>query len=192
MTEAKLFRRIQGIMSVGTISSNSEEANGVRTCQTTHYNGAQVIDSTPHIQEYGFSSAPLPGCHHIGISTSGDKGNLVVLATTDSRYRPISLAAGDSQLFDHKGQYVHLSGGTNIDILSKGTVNITGANTINLIIGGVNVCTMTSSGITMNVPLTVNGTITATEDISSGTVTLLTHTHTGVTSGLEATGLPEG
>jgi phage gp45-like len=181
---AKLYRRIQGIMSVGTISSNSVEANGIRTCQTTHYNGAQTINNTPLIQQYGFASSPLPGCSKIGISTSGDKNNLVVLGTNDKTHRPLNnFTNGDVQLHDST-QTVHLVYGDHIDVIAKNALNIT--------IDGVLVCIMTSTGIQFKVPVSVMGTITATGDITAGTVTLETHVHVGVQGGLGTSGLPEG
>jgi phage gp45-like len=180
---SKIYKRVQGIMSVGVITNNSTETNGTRTTQVSQYNGAQTIDNVPHIQEYGFASAPLPGCSKIGISISGDKNNLVIIGTNDKKHRPINLAAGDVQLHDST-QAVHLVYGDHIDVIAS--------NAINIIVGGVNVMTITSSGITMNVPLSVMGTIIATGDITAGAVTLETHVHEGVTSGIESTGLPIG
>jgi hypothetical protein len=51
--------------------------------------------------------------------------------------------------------------------------------------------TITASAITINSDVTVNGTLTATEDVVGGGISLKSHVHSGVTSGSSNTGSPQ-
>lgn len=51
--------------------------------------------------------------------------------------------------------------------------------------------TITASAITINSDVTVNGTLTATNDVVGGGISLKSHVHSGVTSGSSNTGSPQ-
>ncbi len=72
-------------------------------------------------------------------------------------------------------------GGTFIEITPSGAVNITAPEALSI----------TSPNVTMSGTLTVQGVIVSNEDVISGGISGKSHTHSGVTSGTESTGVPQ-
>ena len=60
------------------------------------------------LQEYGFTSVPLPGAWAFAACIGGNRDHPVVIATDDGRHRPRNLQPGEVALYDHSGQVVHL------------------------------------------------------------------------------------
>jgi len=72
-----------------------------------------------------------------------------------------------------------------------GTVQfILNASGVNVVIGGITVFSIGSTGATANGNLLVNGMITGTTDVIGNGISLSTHTHSGVTTGGGDTGPP--
>lgn len=112
-------------------------------------------------QEYGFTSVPEPGAEATVCAIGGNRSFGIIVATDDRRYRPQGLSAGDSALYDSRGQIVHLTP-TGIVITGAGNINITGAPQV---------------------------TVTGGDVIADG-ISLKTHVHSGVTAGAANTGAP--
>ncbi|WP_064116775.1 phage baseplate assembly protein domain-containing protein [Pseudomonas fluorescens] len=68
-------------------------------------------------QNYGFSSAPLPGAEFIVIPVGGNSKHTVVVASEDGRYR-LQLQDGEVSLYTDEGDYVHLKRGRVIEIVT--------------------------------------------------------------------------
>ncbi|MBO8136808.1 MAG: phage baseplate assembly protein V [Desulfotomaculum sp.] len=86
---------------------------------------------------------------------------------------------------DSNKRHITFSDGTVIEYDRKtSTLKVDVKGPINIVTTGQ--VEITASGIT------VNGNITATGDVKAGGVSLKTHVHSGVTSGTESTGPPEG
>ncbi|AZC67361.1 Prophage baseplate assembly protein V [Pseudomonas chlororaphis subsp. piscium] len=68
-------------------------------------------------QNYGFSSAPLPGAEYIVIPVGGNSKHSVVVASEDGRYR-LTLKDGEVSLYTDEGDYVHLKRGRVIEVVT--------------------------------------------------------------------------
>lgn len=66
----------------------------------------EVLDEIERIQEYGFTSVPLPGCEGVAVFVGGNRGNGSIIATDDRRYRPTSLEPGDVAIYSKTGNMV--------------------------------------------------------------------------------------
>lgn len=72
-------------------------------------------------QNYGFSSAPLPGAEYIVIPVGGNSKHSVVVASEDGRYR-LQLKDGEVSLYTDEGDYVHMKRGRVIEVLTDDLV----------------------------------------------------------------------
>jgi phage baseplate assembly protein V len=125
------------------------------------------------IQEYGFSSHPLPGSQAVAVFIGGSRDHGVIVATDDSRYR-IALQPGEAAIYSHEGHTIKLKNG--------GIIELNGTN-INL-----NCETMAinaTNSVEINSPET-----NSTGDISASGISLTNHVHTGVETGPNNTGTP--
>lgn len=72
-------------------------------------------------QNYGFSSAPLPGAEYIVIPVGGNSKHSVVVASEDGRYR-LQLQDGEVSLYTDEGDYVHMKRGRLIEVVTDDLV----------------------------------------------------------------------
>ncbi|WP_448093544.1 phage baseplate assembly protein domain-containing protein [Pseudomonas lini] len=72
-------------------------------------------------QNYGFSSAPLPGAEYIVIPVGGNSKHAVVVASEDGRYR-LTLKDGEVSLYTDEGDYVHMKRGRMIEVVTDDLV----------------------------------------------------------------------
>lgn len=68
----------------------------------------ETVDDVEHYQAYGLTSHPKPGAEGIYLSVGGSRGNGVVIAVADRRYRLTALEEGEVVVHDDQGQKVHL------------------------------------------------------------------------------------
>jgi phage baseplate assembly protein V len=68
-------------------------------------------------QNYGFSSAPLPGAEYIVIPVGGNSKHSVVVASEDGRYR-LQLQDGEVSLYTDEGDYVLMKRGRMIEVVT--------------------------------------------------------------------------
>lgn len=66
-------------------------------------------------QNYGSSSAPLPGAEYIVIPVGGNSKHSVVVASEDGRYR-LQLQDGEVSLCTDESDYVHMKRGRLIEL----------------------------------------------------------------------------
>lgn len=69
----------------------------------------EVQDDAERIQQYGYTSVPLPGAEAVLVFVGGNRDHGLVIATEDRRYRLVGLAAGEVAIYDDQGQKVHLT-----------------------------------------------------------------------------------
>lgn len=89
----------------------------------------EVHDKVERYQEYGFTSAPLPGAECITASVGGNRGHTVVIATGDRRYRLKSLSGGEVALYDDQGQSIILKRGKEIAVSGCTKVTVDASET---------------------------------------------------------------
>ncbi len=109
----------------------------------------EVRDGLEQALPYGFAHLPHEGAEALSVFPGGDKGFGLVISVYDRRFRMQLTHTGDVALYDHRGQYVHLSDDgvlvksdklvkvdapkteINGDITLSGTVNLNGDIKIN-------------------------------------------------------------
>jgi len=69
----------------------------------------EVLDDVERIQQYGFTSVPLPGAEGVVVLVGGNRDHGLVIATDDRRYRLTGLPGGEVAIYDDLGQKVHLT-----------------------------------------------------------------------------------
>lgn len=68
----------------------------------------EVLDRVQRMTDYGFSSHPHPGAEGLLVAVAGSRGQSVVIAVGDRRYR-LQLEEGEVALHDDLEQAVHLT-----------------------------------------------------------------------------------
>ena len=131
MTEG-MRGRIQLMIGRAILSAISDSGK-IQTAQVQLL-ADEVQDDVERIQEYGFTSVPLPGAEGVVVFVGGNRDHGLLIATDDRRYRLVGLEAGEVALYDDLGQKVHLTrsgividgGGLPVTVQNAPTVTITG------------------------------------------------------------------
>ena len=142
---APIRRRVMLMVGRAVVKATREDG-GLLLAQLTALDG-EVLDGVPVIQEYGFASRPKAGAQGVIACAGGNRRGAIVIATGDRRYR-IALAAGEAAIHDDQGQKVHLT--------RAGIVIETGLPV-----------TVKGSAITLDGPVTVNGDLAATGNLTA-------------------------
>lgn len=123
----KLFRRIQGMIQIGSITVSGDDTGRVQKAQVT-VSGRAVRNKLPVIQHYGLSAVLPVGLDALILSLSGDATSGIVLGSLDKENRPKGLKSGQVCLFTQGGDRILLdNGGSGITIIpAGGTVKIQG------------------------------------------------------------------
>lgn len=69
----------------------------------------ELQDDVERIQQYGYTSVPLPGAEGVVVFVGGNRDHGIVIATEDRRYRLKGLKGGEVALYDDLGHAVHLA-----------------------------------------------------------------------------------
>lgn len=167
-----LHRRVTMMLGIGNTTQAANETGGVQQLQVTMLvagSAAETRDNVASMQFYGFSSSPVPGARHLIGFLSGDRKKGIAIASSDPRYRPTGMKAGEVMIHDNQGRQIYLSA-------SGIVINCNG------------------SPLTINGNVAVNGAITATGDVKAGSISLQDHVHpyTPGTGAQADTGLPTG
>lgn len=85
----------------------------------------ETRNDVDRIQDYGLTSHPEPGARAVALFLGGDRGNGLVVAVDDERYR-VKVAAGEVALYAKWGQVVHLRADTGLTIVALGDVELRG------------------------------------------------------------------
>jgi len=104
---APLARRIR-LMAARAILTLIDDATRMQGLQVKLLDG-EVCDNVDRVQQYGFTSVPLPGAEGIYLALGGSRDHGVVIVADDRRYRLKALAGGEVALYDDLGQKVHLT-----------------------------------------------------------------------------------
>ncbi|SHJ69331.1 Bacteriophage Mu Gp45 protein [Roseomonas rosea] len=165
-TVERLYGRLMSVVGIARISASKVlGGSGVRRYQC-RFDGAEVRDGTPSVQQYGLTSRAKVGADAVVIFVGGNRGSGVIIATNDRRYQ-LELEEGEVAIHDDLGHKVHLS---------RTGIRIDG--------GGHN---LTITGVPK---LLQDGDIEATGDVKAGTISLLEHKHTSVMPGGGQSGPP--
>lgn len=155
-----------------------DDSGSRQTAQIEALKG-EVRDLVERMQEYGFTSVPLPGADAAVVFVAGNREQGIIVAVEDRRYRLTGLEAGEVAIYDDQGQKVHLTR-DGIVVETSLEVTVTAATAI----------TLESPTVTIDGDLLVTGTATATVDVVGGGKSLKTHVHSGVIPGGGNSGAP--
>jgi phage baseplate assembly protein V len=100
----------------------------------------EVHDDVERVQQYGYTSVPLPGAEGVVVFAGGNRDHGLLIAVDDRRYRLTGLAAGEVALYDDLGKKVHFTrngivvdgGGKDLVIQNAPNVHMPG----NLLVAG--------------------------------------------------------
>jgi phage baseplate assembly protein V len=93
-----------------------DDSGPVQVFQTEGHVG-ELRNKVARVENHGFLALPLPGAKGIALYLGGDRGNGIIVATVDARYRPTGLNPGEAQLYIVDGAQKDGSGGTTRAIL---------------------------------------------------------------------------
>lgn len=128
---APLSRRVR-LMVGRAVLTAVNDAGGLQTVQVKLL-ADEVRDGVERMQQYGFTSVPLPGAEGVMVSVGGSRDHGIVIAMDDRRYRIKGLQPGEVALYtdedkqDHKHRIIFGRGGK-IDVLGK-NVTVTASKT---------------------------------------------------------------
>lgn len=181
---APLQRRV--MMTVGRAVLRAIDDSGSRQTAQIEALRGEVRDAVERMQQYGFTSVPLPGADGAVVFVAGNREQGIIVATEDRRYRLTGLEGGEVAIYDDQGQKVHLTrDGIVVETSLDLTATIGGAAAVTAASVSVTAPTVTITG-----DLSVTGTITGTVDVVGGGKSLKTHVHGGVAVGVSNTGAP--
>ncbi|WP_052507991.1 phage baseplate assembly protein V [Sphingomonas hengshuiensis] len=103
----------------------------------------ETIDGVEHFQTYGLSVHPHPEAEGVLLSVGGRRGNSIVIAVGDRRYRLKGMQAGEVALYDDLGQVVRLtrdgiliSSAQGVTIETEGDLSMTAQGDMTIGAGG--------------------------------------------------------
>lgn len=179
----------------------------------------EALQAVEVLQQFGFSSGIPADSQLIVLPLAGRSSASVVIATEHGAYR-LKVGPGEARMYSQEGAYVHIKAGRIVDVECdelrfrvKNNVSIEAGQGIHLDAGGeisqrapdiVQQGNVSGEGynggkavVQMHADIQNDGTINATETISSDTDVLSAgksgahHTHTGVQPGSGNTGQPQ-
>lgn len=119
---APLSRRLR-LMASRAVLSLISDATGMQIVQVKLLNG-EVRDGIERVQNYGFTSVPLPGAEAIFISLGADRDHGIVVTADDRRYRIKGLQGGEVALYTDEGDKIALKRGNVIEITAATKVRM--------------------------------------------------------------------
>lgn len=164
----------------------------------------EVRDKVEHYEPFGFTSEPVADGKNdaLAVFTDESRGLGMVICIADRRYKPTNLKPGEVCVYDKKGRKVYFK---EDGILIEGvddpiTINTTSKVVVNaptVQINASSITQITSPETTISGHVTVkgglnvsggsgaqvDGTISASGDITAGTISVQNHVHGGVQSG---------
>lgn len=136
---APLSRRLR-LMASRAVLSLISDATGMQIVQVKLLNG-EVRDGIERVQNYGFTSVPLPGAEAIFLSLGGDRDHGIVITADDRRYRIKGLqggevaiytdedkSAGEHRILFKRGKEIHLVAGASSIVMTPTGITITAPN----------------------------------------------------------------
>ena len=125
MTEP-LRRRI-ALLVGRAIVTLIDDTTGLQQAQVSLLAG-EIRDKIDRMQQYGFTSVPLPGAQGAAVFIGGDREHGVLICTDDARYRLKNMASGEVAIYTDQGDKIHFKRGGTIEIVASSKVTINGTS----------------------------------------------------------------
>jgi phage baseplate assembly protein V len=84
----------------------------------------ETREGVERVQNYGFTSVPLPGAEAVVVFVGGQRDHGLAVAVDDRRYRLKSLQAGEVAMYHKDGARVVLKADGSIEITAKSGSNV--------------------------------------------------------------------
>lgn len=150
---------------------------------------AQTVDVETHegivrggvevLQPFGIASRAPDGAVTVVLAMGGDQGDMLALPPACPSSRFGALQPGETVIYNADGDRVHIRLGGTIEIKASAKVKVEAPEV-----------EITAPTVTITGDVTLNGTLTATGEIKSGSIPLTAHKHTGVQAGAATSGAP--
>ena len=190
----RLARRILCLIGVARVPV-SDDGGSVQTVQAV-IDDAEVIDSVPRMQEFGFSSRLPAGSDIVLVFLNGDRSKAIAVASNHQASRQKGLAPGESKVFSEDGKFIHFTAGGGIVIEAKGQdVVVNNAKDVTVNCSGV-MKVVAPGGIRFETPtFDVTGEVKDRADSDGTTMETIrqtydAHVHSGVVAGGATTDVP--
>ena len=145
----------------------------------------ETIDDVERVQNYGFTSVPLPGAEGIMLFLGGDRAHGVVIAMDDRSYRLKGLKGGEVALYTDEGDSIVLKRGHIMEATTE-TFKLTATTGVQILTPAMSVASPDGGAATA----TFTGSIATTGDVTAGTISLQHHLTTNVEPGSGTSGVP--
>ncbi len=103
-----LWHRVLGMVRVASVTLVDDTNQSGQTHQLA-FSPRETWDDVPALNNYGFTSNPLPGAKAVSLTAHGDQSKGVVIAVGDGRYRLSGTQSGEVAIHDDLGQAVYLT-----------------------------------------------------------------------------------
>lgn len=136
---APLARRIR-LMAGRAVLTLIDDATKMQGVQVKLLDG-EVCNNVDRLQQYGFTSVPLPGAEGVYLALGGSRDHGVVIVADDRRYRIKGLqggevaiytdedkAAGEHRILFKRGKEIHLVAGASSIVMTPTGITITAPN----------------------------------------------------------------
>ncbi|MEW6612712.1 MAG: phage baseplate assembly protein V [Pseudomonadota bacterium] len=100
------------------------DAGAIQTAQAQLL-ADETHDDMERIQEYGFTSVPLPGAEGVAVFVGGNRDHGLIIATDDRRCRKKDLQGGEVALYTDEGDCIVLNRGRVVRIVAGAQVEVT-------------------------------------------------------------------
>jgi phage baseplate assembly protein V len=116
---APLQRRVMSMISRGIVVLVNDSTK-IQTTQVSVMAG-EVQSNVERLQQFGFTSVPLPGAEAVVLYVGGSRDHGVVIAADNRQLRITSLKPGEACVYNSQGDLVHVKAG---EILIKHSLKV--------------------------------------------------------------------
>ena len=95
----------------------TNDAGGLQTAQIGLLED-ELRDKVERVQDYGFTSNPLPGAEAITLFVGGNRDHGLIIKMDDRRFRLKSLKGGEVALYTDEGDFIHFKRDRHIEVKS--------------------------------------------------------------------------
>lgn len=176
-----LNQRVLHLVKSGTITNKINTQGQIHTCQVSSFQNQEVHNNRPIYGHWGFTSVPSTGSQCMTLSGYGLNNNKFIFSTHDINTHPTNLQEGEVQIYDKNKQSLYLS---------VNVVEVTANDLFEVKLGDNVLFSISKDKITINIDIEVNGEVKATGEITSGSIALTQHKHSGVQAGSSETSGP--
>lgn len=112
------LRRAVALMVTRAVLTLINDGTGLQEVQAKLLAG-EVMGGLERVQDYGFTSVPLPGAEAVALSVAGHRSHTLIIRADDRRYRLKALKGGEVAIYTDEGDSIHLKRGRLVQITTQ-------------------------------------------------------------------------